>query len=174
MNAGTRSSSPELSVLVRAGVLSDCLLVTLCTVPSSVTSEAPSESYVNANEFTTANLGVMHICIPDGEQVEVSREAELSFGVGRDILVTPSSRVFCLQNLSFFLNPPCARWAQLSEVLSWQFSSVTKRGLNVDQLSMLGEKLLGRSRWTSCACVNRIQNLSVCSLSSVCSLFWAE
>uniref|UniRef100_A0A8D0H6I6 Signal transducer and activator of transcription n=1 Tax=Sphenodon punctatus TaxID=8508 RepID=A0A8D0H6I6_SPHPU len=47
------------------------------------------------------------------------------------------------KNLSFFLNPPCARWSQLSEVLSWQFSSVTKRGLNVDQLSMLGEKLLG-------------------------------
>uniref|UniRef100_A0A2K5W698 Signal transducer and activator of transcription n=1 Tax=Macaca fascicularis TaxID=9541 RepID=A0A2K5W698_MACFA len=46
------------------------------------------------------------------------------------------------RNLSFFLNPPCARWAQLSEVLSWQFSSVTKRGLNVDQLNMLGEKLL--------------------------------
>ncbi|KAB0403996.1 hypothetical protein E2I00_007306 [Balaenoptera physalus] len=49
------------------------------------------------------------------------------------------------RNLSFFLNPPCARWSQLSEVLSWQFSSVTKRGLNVDQLNMLGEKLLGPS-----------------------------
>uniref|UniRef100_A0A5F5PW71 Signal transducer and activator of transcription n=1 Tax=Equus caballus TaxID=9796 RepID=A0A5F5PW71_HORSE len=47
------------------------------------------------------------------------------------------------ENLSFFLNPPCARWSQLSEVLSWQFSSVTKRGLSVDQLNMLGEKLLG-------------------------------
>ncbi|KAH0621593.1 hypothetical protein JD844_023064, partial [Phrynosoma platyrhinos] len=47
------------------------------------------------------------------------------------------------KNLSFFLNPPCARWAQLSDVLSWQFSSVTKRGLNADQLNMLGEKLLG-------------------------------
>ncbi|XP_007420448.1 signal transducer and activator of transcription 1-alpha/beta isoform X1 [Python bivittatus] len=46
------------------------------------------------------------------------------------------------KNLSFFLNPPCARWSQLSEVLSWQFSSVTKRGLNADQLNMLGEKLL--------------------------------
>ncbi|XP_061464179.1 signal transducer and activator of transcription 1-alpha/beta [Rhineura floridana] len=45
-------------------------------------------------------------------------------------------------NVSFFLNPPCARWSQLSEVLSWQFSSVTKRGLNGDQLNMLGEKLL--------------------------------
>ncbi|XP_069471780.1 signal transducer and activator of transcription 1-alpha/beta isoform X2 [Ambystoma mexicanum] len=45
--------------------------------------------------------------------------------------------------LSFFLNPPAARWSQLSEVLSWQFSSVTKRGLNADQLNMLGEKLLG-------------------------------
>ncbi|NXI40471.1 STAT1 protein, partial [Galbula dea] len=47
------------------------------------------------------------------------------------------------KNLSFFLNPPFAKWSQLSEVLSWQFSSVTKRGLNADQLSMLGEKLLG-------------------------------
>ncbi|XP_075036094.1 signal transducer and activator of transcription 1-alpha/beta isoform X2 [Mixophyes fleayi] len=47
------------------------------------------------------------------------------------------------KNLSFFLNPPAATWAQLSEVLSWQFSSVTKRGLNADQLSMLEEKLLG-------------------------------
>ncbi|XP_064182681.1 signal transducer and activator of transcription 1-like [Anguilla rostrata] len=48
------------------------------------------------------------------------------------------------KNLSFFLNPPPARWSQLSEVLSWQFSSVTKRGLNAEQLSMLGDKLLGR------------------------------
>ncbi|NXT57463.1 STAT1 protein, partial [Pluvianellus socialis] len=47
------------------------------------------------------------------------------------------------KNLSFFLNPPYAKWSVLSEVLSWQFSSVTKRGLNADQLSMLGEKLLG-------------------------------
>ncbi|XP_009993543.1 PREDICTED: signal transducer and activator of transcription 1-alpha/beta [Chaetura pelagica] len=47
------------------------------------------------------------------------------------------------KNLSFFLNPPYAKWSTLSEVLSWQFSSVTKRGLNPDQLSMLGEKLLG-------------------------------
>ncbi|XP_062972314.1 signal transducer and activator of transcription 1-alpha/beta [Elgaria multicarinata webbii] len=48
------------------------------------------------------------------------------------------------KNLSFFLNPPQARWSQLSEVLSWQFSSVTKRGLNADQLNMLGEKLLAK------------------------------
>ncbi|KAJ8253092.1 hypothetical protein GJAV_G00209020 [Gymnothorax javanicus] len=48
------------------------------------------------------------------------------------------------KNLSFFLSPPQARWNQLSEVLSWQFSSVTKRGLNENQLSMLGDKLLGR------------------------------
>ncbi|NXJ50674.1 STAT1 protein, partial [Spizaetus tyrannus] len=47
------------------------------------------------------------------------------------------------KNLSFFLNPPYAKWSKLSEVLSWQFSSVTKRGLNADQLNMLGEKLLG-------------------------------
>ncbi|XP_060113391.1 signal transducer and activator of transcription 1-alpha/beta [Heteronotia binoei] len=52
------------------------------------------------------------------------------------------------KNLSFFLNPPCARWAQLSEVLSWQFSSMTKRGLNADQLNMLAEKVLGPNAGT--------------------------
>uniref|UniRef100_A0A4W5NH31 Signal transducer and activator of transcription n=1 Tax=Hucho hucho TaxID=62062 RepID=A0A4W5NH31_9TELE len=48
------------------------------------------------------------------------------------------------KNLKFFLSPPAASWGQLSEVLSWQFSSVTKRGLNEEQLSMLADKLLGQ------------------------------
>ncbi|XP_071398321.1 signal transducer and activator of transcription 1a isoform X2 [Centroberyx affinis] len=47
------------------------------------------------------------------------------------------------KNLKFFLSPPAATWSQLSEVLSWQFSSVTKRGLNQEQLNMLADKLLG-------------------------------
>ncbi|KAJ8012853.1 hypothetical protein DPEC_G00047190 [Dallia pectoralis] len=47
------------------------------------------------------------------------------------------------KNLLFFLNPPPATWGPLSEVISWQFSSVTKRGLNDEQLRMLGDKLLG-------------------------------
>uniref|UniRef100_A0A3Q3WQW5 Signal transducer and activator of transcription n=1 Tax=Mola mola TaxID=94237 RepID=A0A3Q3WQW5_MOLML len=49
------------------------------------------------------------------------------------------------KNLKFFLTPPQAKWSQLSEVLSWQFSSVTKRGLNQEQLNMLADKLLGRN-----------------------------
>ncbi|XP_061313619.1 signal transducer and activator of transcription 1-alpha/beta isoform X3 [Pezoporus flaviventris] len=57
------------------------------------------------------------------------------------------------KNLSFFLNPPYAKWSKLSEVLSWQFSSVTKRGLNADQLSMLGEKLLGPTSGGSHDCL---------------------
>uniref|UniRef100_A0A8C1J2N0 Signal transducer and activator of transcription n=1 Tax=Cyprinus carpio TaxID=7962 RepID=A0A8C1J2N0_CYPCA len=47
------------------------------------------------------------------------------------------------KNLSFFVTPPSATWGHLAEVLSWQFSSITKRGLNQEQLSMLGTKLLG-------------------------------
>ncbi|KAL6484356.1 hypothetical protein MHYP_G00064010 [Metynnis hypsauchen] len=47
------------------------------------------------------------------------------------------------QNLSFFLNPPPMKWGELAKVLSWQFSSITKRGLNTDQLNMLADKLLG-------------------------------
>uniref|UniRef100_A0A8C2EF58 Signal transducer and activator of transcription n=1 Tax=Cyprinus carpio TaxID=7962 RepID=A0A8C2EF58_CYPCA len=46
-------------------------------------------------------------------------------------------------NLTFFLNPPPVKWEQLSKVLSWQFSSVTKRALNSEQLRMLADKLLG-------------------------------
>ncbi|KAJ0070012.1 hypothetical protein NL108_000255 [Boleophthalmus pectinirostris] len=47
------------------------------------------------------------------------------------------------KNLTFFANPPRANWTQLSEVLSWQFSVQAGRGLDKDQLTMLGEKLLG-------------------------------
>ncbi|KAK5891070.1 hypothetical protein CgunFtcFv8_018362 [Champsocephalus gunnari] len=47
------------------------------------------------------------------------------------------------KNLKFFLTPPAAKWSQLSEVLSWQFSSITQRGLNQEQLNMLANKLLG-------------------------------
>ncbi|MEQ2184390.1 hypothetical protein GOODEAATRI_007504, partial [Goodea atripinnis] len=52
------------------------------------------------------------------------------------------------KNLKFFLSPPAAKWSQLSEVLSWQFSSVTKRGLNQEQLNMLADKLLGQNHDT--------------------------
>ncbi|KAM9851268.1 signal transducer and activator of transcription 4 isoform 2-T2 [Aulostomus maculatus] len=48
------------------------------------------------------------------------------------------------RNLAFFGNPPWATWSQLSEVLSWQFSTFAGRGLNKEQLTMLGEKLLGQ------------------------------
>lgn len=51
------------------------------------------------------------------------------------------------QNLAFFGNPLRATWSQLSEVLSWQFSSLAGQGLNKEQLSMLGKKLLGTCWW---------------------------
>ncbi len=47
------------------------------------------------------------------------------------------------QNLTFFLNPQSVKWGQLSKVLSWQFSSVTKRALNSEQLRALADKVLG-------------------------------
>uniref|UniRef100_A0A674NX69 Signal transducer and activator of transcription 4 n=1 Tax=Takifugu rubripes TaxID=31033 RepID=A0A674NX69_TAKRU len=47
------------------------------------------------------------------------------------------------RNLAFFCNPPRATWSQLSEVLSWQFSTLAGQGLTKEQLSTLGEKLLG-------------------------------
>lgn len=46
-------------------------------------------------------------------------------------------------NLTFFLNPQSVKWGQLSKVLSWQFSSATKRALNSEQLRALADKVLG-------------------------------
>ncbi|XP_013916183.1 PREDICTED: signal transducer and activator of transcription 2 [Thamnophis sirtalis] len=47
------------------------------------------------------------------------------------------------KNQLFFSKPPAATWAQLSIVLSWQFSAVSEQGLDNHQLKMLGEKLCG-------------------------------
>ncbi|XP_043910649.1 signal transducer and activator of transcription 3 isoform X2 [Protopterus annectens] len=47
------------------------------------------------------------------------------------------------KNVNFFTKPPVATWDQVAEVLSWQFSSTTKRGLSIEQLTTLAEKLLG-------------------------------
>ncbi|XP_074835799.1 signal transducer and activator of transcription 2 [Carettochelys insculpta] len=47
------------------------------------------------------------------------------------------------QNQLFFSAPPAAPWAQLAQVLSWQFSAATERGLDSEQLNMLAEKLFG-------------------------------
>jgi signal transducer and activator of transcription 3 len=45
--------------------------------------------------------------------------------------------------VNFFTKPPVGTWDQVAEVLSWQFSSTTKRGLTIEQLTTLAEKLLG-------------------------------
>lgn len=51
--------------------------------------------------------------------------------------------VVSAQNVNFFTKPPVGTWDQVAEVLSWQFSSTTKRGLTIEQLTTLAEKLLG-------------------------------
>ncbi|ETE69918.1 Signal transducer and activator of transcription 3, partial [Ophiophagus hannah] len=48
------------------------------------------------------------------------------------------------KNVNFFTKPPIGTWDQVAEVLSWQFSSTTKRGLSIEQLTTLAEKLLGK------------------------------
>ncbi|XP_040281541.1 signal transducer and activator of transcription 2 [Bufo bufo] len=47
------------------------------------------------------------------------------------------------KDVAFFSNPPAAPWILVADVLSWQFSFCTKRGLNANQLQMLGKKLCG-------------------------------
>ncbi|XP_010770536.1 disabled homolog 1-like [Notothenia coriiceps] len=47
------------------------------------------------------------------------------------------------KNVNFYTKPPVGTWDQVAEVLSWQFSSTTKRGLTIEQLTTLAEKLLG-------------------------------
>ncbi|KAG8585708.1 hypothetical protein GDO81_005121 [Engystomops pustulosus] len=47
------------------------------------------------------------------------------------------------KDVAFFSKPPAAKWILVADVLSWQFSCCTGRGLNADQLQMLGKKLCG-------------------------------
>lgn len=49
------------------------------------------------------------------------------------------------QNQQFFCSPPKAPWSLLAPALSWQFSSYVHRGLNPEQLTMLKDKLFGKS-----------------------------
>lgn len=61
-----------------------------------------------------------------------------------------------LQNVNFFTKPPVGTWDQVAEVLSWQFSSTTKRGLTIEQLTTLAEKLLGEDSLRNIyLCINR-------------------
>ncbi|XP_046725952.1 signal transducer and activator of transcription 2 isoform X2 [Silurus meridionalis] len=47
------------------------------------------------------------------------------------------------KNLVFFASSPVATWAQLGQMLSWQFQSCAKRGLDAEQLQTLAQKLFG-------------------------------
>lgn len=47
-------------------------------------------------------------------------------------------------DIMFFANSPAATWPQFGEMLSWQFHSATKRGLNDDQLEMIAHRLFGK------------------------------
>ncbi|KAF7667723.1 hypothetical protein LDENG_00051470 [Lucifuga dentata] len=54
----------------------------------------------------------------------------------------------------FFANSPTASWPQFGEMLSWQFLSATKRGLDDAQLGMIAQKLFGKQ-----------QNYDTCKIS---------
>ncbi|TKS71617.1 Signal transducer and activator of transcription 1-alpha/beta [Collichthys lucidus] len=51
-----------------------------------------------------------------------------------------------LQDVMFFANCPAATWPQFGEMLSWQFLSATKRGLNDAQLEMIAHRLFGKKQ----------------------------
>ncbi|XP_076870776.1 signal transducer and activator of transcription 2 isoform X2 [Brachyhypopomus gauderio] len=50
------------------------------------------------------------------------------------------------KNLTFFASSPTATWSQLGKMLSWQFLSCGKRGLDSDQLDTLAQKLFGKQK----------------------------
>uniref|UniRef100_A0A8C5ETW2 Signal transducer and activator of transcription n=1 Tax=Gouania willdenowi TaxID=441366 RepID=A0A8C5ETW2_GOUWI len=123
--------SVEFRHLVRKTTLSKALL--------SVTEELHSLSF-EAN-FTVQGLTIdLETCsLP---LVVISNVCQLPGGWASVLwynLLTDEPR-----NLAFFGNPPRASWKQLSEVLSWQFSTLAGRGLNKDQLGMLEEKIFGQ------------------------------
>uniref|UniRef100_A0A8C4DJ59 Signal transducer and activator of transcription n=1 Tax=Dicentrarchus labrax TaxID=13489 RepID=A0A8C4DJ59_DICLA len=50
------------------------------------------------------------------------------------------------KDVMFFANSPAAPWPVFGEMLSWQFLSATKRGLNDTQLEMIAHKLFGKGQ----------------------------
>ncbi|XP_076012540.1 signal transducer and activator of transcription 2 [Genypterus blacodes] len=56
--------------------------------------------------------------------------------------------------IMLFANCPAATWPQFGEMLSWQFLSATKRGLDDDQRAMIAHKLFGKK-----------QNYDTCKIS---------
>ncbi|XP_074521907.1 signal transducer and activator of transcription 2 [Halichoeres trimaculatus] len=50
------------------------------------------------------------------------------------------------KDVVFFANCPAATWPQFGEMLSWQFLSATKRGLDDAQLEMIAHKLFGKQK----------------------------
>uniref|UniRef100_A0A8D0D5C1 Signal transducer and activator of transcription n=1 Tax=Sander lucioperca TaxID=283035 RepID=A0A8D0D5C1_SANLU len=50
------------------------------------------------------------------------------------------------KDVLFFANSPAAPWLQFGEMLSWQFLSATKRGLNEAQLEMIAHRLFGKQQ----------------------------
>uniref|UniRef100_A0AAQ5X0S1 Signal transducer and activator of transcription n=1 Tax=Amphiprion ocellaris TaxID=80972 RepID=A0AAQ5X0S1_AMPOC len=48
------------------------------------------------------------------------------------------------KDVVFFASSPAAPWPQFGEMLSWQFLSATKLGLNPDQLEMIAHRLFGK------------------------------
>ncbi|KAK2904779.1 hypothetical protein Q8A67_006578 [Cirrhinus molitorella] len=72
----------------------------------------------------------------------IAKEKRLS-NRSKELSLTVYEELHLISNLLFFLNPPPVKWGQLSAVLSWQFSSVTKCALNSEQLRTLADKLLG-------------------------------
>ncbi|XP_014899405.1 signal transducer and activator of transcription 2 [Poecilia latipinna] len=50
------------------------------------------------------------------------------------------------KDVMFFATVPAAPWPQFGEMLSWQFLSATKRGLDDDQRKMIAHKLFGKQQ----------------------------
>lgn len=48
------------------------------------------------------------------------------------------------KDIRFFASAPAAPWLQFGEMLSWQFLSLTKRGLDEAQLEMIAYRLFGK------------------------------
>lgn len=108
-------------------------------VPLIVTEELHSLSFESSLQlFQGMDIKLEAVSLP---VVVISNVCQLPSGwasiLWYNMLTTDT------KNLKFFLTPPAAKWSQLSEVLSWQFSSITKKGLNLEQLNMLADKLLG-------------------------------
>uniref|UniRef100_A0A673MJT4 Signal transducer and activator of transcription n=1 Tax=Sinocyclocheilus rhinocerous TaxID=307959 RepID=A0A673MJT4_9TELE len=144
---GTLSKALNMAESMNGGMVADFRhLVSLSSLSLSVTEELHRITFQTQFDYQglsvpleTSSLPV--VVVSNSSQQQSAWASVLWFNM---LCSDP-------KNVKFFETSPAATWPQFGEMLSWQFLSCGKRGLDSDQLETLAIKLFGKQQsYDSC------------------------